>query len=1252
MLKRLLITLLTALTLCPAVTAQEEGFTELPAADYVPGAEVPMFRTQIATGLPAAGSRFAVSIEYPEYAPLRPSEVRALRRAGFRQEAIVPQVSVAVMRKQALLNVSFAPFARIGGKWMRLTSCKLSVSRATLSQAKAADTQARYADHSVLASGRWVKIRVGQAGVYNLSPSFLQSVGFSDPSRVRLYGYGGLIQAEALDFEGEDRVTDDLEEVPLYRDGGHLLFYSEGTVRWTWNASNSQWEHTSNYYSSYAYYFLTESDEAPAAFASLSAPATKPADTLTTATYPVLLDNDAHSWYEGGREMYDSYNFAYGNSHTFSLATPGLSAGSRATVAVGFSAASASSTTRASITLNGATLGTLTVPRYVSDESAREVRPSFTTEALEADNSFRFTTNNSNPARLNYIRVNYSRRLSPANGAFAFSPNRTGTVALSVADATATTRIWRLGSPGSPAAEVEATLSGSTLTAAVADGSRQYLIVNVGENYPTPEAVGEIAPQNLHADGPQDMVIIIPASGKLADEAERLAAAHREHDGLRVKVVRADELYNEFSSGTPDATAYRRYLKMLYDRAENEADAPRYLLLFGDCLWDNRMLLSENRNFSADDFLLAYENSGNSLSIGTLNSYVTDDYFGLLDDGEGNAITQEVIDLGIGRFMCTTPEEAKIYVDKAIAYLNNNSVGSWKNIACFLGDDINSKDHMEAAQDALARVDATTGEKLITKHFFWDVYRRTVSATGYSYPQMSQKLKEQMQRGALMLNYCGHGAPDRISHSRVLQTEDFRTITSAGIPLWVFASCEIAPYDSRRDNIGRAAMLNPGGGAVAVVCASRAVYTTANRRLNTAFCKYVFSSDGTGQPYSMGDALRLTKAELVENSSDRTMNKLKYLLIGDPALRLAYPTGEAVVDSIDGRRVNAGESVQLEAGSKVRISGRVLSSEGNDLPDFEGLVTLTLFDRETTVTCQNNEGADTTPMQYLDRGNALYEGSDSVRAGRFSMEIPIPYDISYSNDAGRLYVYAVNNGHTLECHGFYEQFHLNGTAETADRDTVGPSIRIALDDMDFPNGGVVGKNALFLAEISDDNGINTTGNGLGHDLELTLDGNRADAIVLNDYFSYDFGTYRSGSVSYELQDLALGNHTLELRAWDVNNNSSTARLDFIVREEAPAGFDVTATRNPAAISTNFVAHVGETAADGSVTFEVYDLAGRRLWWHEAGNPAGTAYASTTWNLCDASGRTVPPGIYLYRGVYKAGGKEHKSDTQKIVVIRP
>ncbi len=1232
----------------------ETVFTDLPAKDYPisKGAELPFHhaQTRIAEG---GYAEYEVRLEYPEFVALTSAEAAAVKASAYAVPDTLPRVEtvVSTSRGETWVEYRFCPIVKCSGRLMRLVSCKVSLSpRAVPARTNAKNTPAeRYAPHSVLAQGRWVKICVEQEGIYQLTDKQLAEMGFADPSKVKLYGYGGRIQEENLCFTGTGAVTDDLQEVPTYRRSGSMLFFAEGTLRWTWSTSERKWKHQQNVYSDYSYYFLTEGD-APLQMATLPQLAAT-AEPVSQVRYHAVLDDDHFSWYAGGREFYDDYDFQNGNSHTFSLAAPGAVDGESATIDVAFSAAHATSTTRAEISLNNNKLGSFSIPRITDREDARETRTTYKSTDLKNDNAFKLAATSGHSARLNFIRINYQRSLNAGETGYSFSPQGTERTTLQIASADKDTRLWRIGTANHPTAEVYPELNGNVLTATTDTPSERFVIVNVAGTYPSPQVVGEVANQDLHADAALDMVIIVPANGKLTAEAERLAEEHRNRQGLRVKVVAANHIYNEFSSGTPDATAYRRYLKMLYDKAETTADMPRYLLLFGDCIWDNR-LITGIKGYTQDDFLLAYERNSSESSIGTITCYVTDDYFGLLADGKGQSITTEKVDLGIGRFTCTTPEEAKIYVDKTIAYMENAQVGIWKNTVCMLGDDGDNNEHMEDAENVAKEIQNVSHNDLIIKKTYWDASPRTITATGTSYPLVSKQLKEFISKGsAIMYNYSGHGSPDQISHSKLLLTNDFKAATT-NMALWVFASCEITPYDTRTDNIGRSAMLNNQGGAIALMCASRAVYANENNNLNKAFCKAVFDNDENGIPNTLGDAMRISKVNMLTMSQgDRTMNKLKYALIGDPALTLTYPTGEVILDSINGELLSPEVKKQLKAGSVARFSGHIAAKGGGTDASFNGILTAVIADRMETVVCKKNDSRTETPMTYSERTNMIYEGSDSVRSGKFTLNILIPNDISYTEDAGRITFYAVNHDHSKEAKGHNEQFFLNGTDANAAVDTIAPKVYLYLDNPDFPNGGFTGTQPMFVATISDNIGINASGTNVGHDMELVIDNQQANVLTLNDYFNYDFGSYNSGVVSYPLQGLAVGKHKLSFRVWDVNNNSTTSVLDFTVQEDINQALDVNATSNPARTSTHIITSFAESEEAHTVSTEIYDIAGRKIWAHQASTNGGSGYSSTEWRLTDGSGAPVPAGIYLYRAVVSSPSQRMETKTKKIIVVR-
>lgn len=762
----------------------------------------------------------------------------------------------------------------------------------------------------------------------------------------------------------------------------------------------------------------------------------------------------------------------------------------------------------------------------------------------------------------------------------------------------------------------------------------------VGGTFPTPSFAYRITSQDHHADPQADMVIIIPTTQKVLAQAQRLKELHEQYDSLRVNIVPADELFNEFSSGTPDANAYRRYLKMLYDRATSDQDMPRYLLLLGDGVWDNRMLSSDWRTTSPDDFLLCFE-SENSFSA--TDSYVADEYFAMLDDGEGGRLTtSDCADVGVGRLPARSEAEAKIMVDKIVSYRQNLQAGDWQNTICFMADDGNNNGHMREADAAVSTV-TSRHDAFNIKKIYLDAYTRVTTSTGKTYPDANRLIKQQMQNGALIMDYNGHGAPYMLSHEKVLLRSDFAEQTSLRLPLWVTASCDIAPFDSQEENIGETAMLNARGGAVAFFGTTRTVYMGANQDINCAFLKHVLASPD-GRLNTLGDAVRLAKNEVWNGS--HPLNKLHYQLLGDPALRLAVPQGTVVIDSIDG--FSASESVvKLAAGQAVTVKGHVA-----DFSDFTGVVSLTVKDVQDSIVCQLNHTGDEaeTPYVFADRHTTLYQGSDSVRAGKFSLSFVLSRDVSYSEKTGQMTLYAVNAAKTFSAHGQNDNFSV-GSAVDGGSDGIGPSIYCYLNSPSFSNGDDVNVTPYFYAELTDKDGINASGSSIGHDLELVVDGDPSMTYTLNEYFQYDFGDYRSGSVGYSLPELAEGEHQLAFRAWDVFNNASVSQLSFrVVRALRPQCFSVACTQNPATTSTTFIVNHDRTGSLMDITLEVFDASGRLLYSQaERGVSTDNTY-TFNWNLSVGGGSRLHTGVYLYRVLISSDGSHEASKAQKLIIL--
>ena len=504
------------------------------------------------------------------------------------------------------------------------------------------------------------------------------------------------------------------------------------------------------------------------------------------------------------------------------------------------------------------------------------------------------------------------------------------------------------------------------------------------------------------------------------------------------------------------------------------------------------------------------------------------------------------------------------------------------------------------------------------------------------------------------MDYAGHGDPTQMSHESVLKLNDFADFRNTNLPLWVTASCDIMPFDGLEANIGEYALLNEKGGAVAFYGTTRTVYAQYNRHINRAFIHRVLSLVD-GKPITIGEAHRLAQNDLVNgnvpNSGfDDTVNYLHYSLLGDPALALNLPMHQIVVDSINGIPVAGTATLpMLKAGSIARMAGHV---EGAD--DFRGVITATVRDSKETITCRLNntdkDGAEKA-FEYKDRTKTLYQGTDSVRGGKFAFSFAVPMDINYSNQSGLVNLYAVNTAKTLSAHGFSEQFTV-GESEEQKNDSIGPSIYCYLNSPSFVDGGNVNTTPFFVAKITDKDGINAAGSGIGHDLQLVIDGDMSKTYVLNSNFTYDFGTYTSGSTYYSIPQLEPGKHELTFRAWDIQNNSSTVKLRFnVVKGLSPALFDVGVTANPAKTSTTFIISHDRTESDMDVVVEVFDSSGRQHWRHsESGVPTSGSY-TVSWDLTSDSGTPLGTGVYLYRVKVASDGSSYTSKVKKLIIIK-
>ena len=1083
----------------------------------------------------------------------------------------------------------------------------------------------RYASESVLNSGKWVKIQVAEDGIYKLTAADLKKMGFSNLDKVAVYGYGGW----PLDEDFSTTYIDDVPEVAVWRSADYLLFYGKGPRKWEYSSSDKSFIHTNNPYSNYGYYFVSEKETTGRTMEKAASAAGATLQVTTFDDY-VLHEEELVSVNSSGRELYGE-SFTSTLSRDFTISVPGI------TNDEGKATLSFISRGNGTITMNvdGNALisGSVSVP---SDEYevAREL---YRERAWMADKgetvkvNIGYSTTGHKNVHLNYFRLQMKRQLKVYdNYTFFRSLSARGNASRFVIQgADASTLVFDVTDGVNPQ-QMETSLNGTELSFSIpASASLREFVVVKPSQIKAPVTVGEVVNQNLHALPQQDMIII--AQPNFTTQAERLAEAHRTKDNLTVRVVTPESIYNEFSSGTPDATAYRRFMKMFYDRKTSEADAPKYLLLFGDGSFDNRKLTSAWKSVDMSNMLLTYQTE-NSLSS---QSYVIDDYFGFLDDADNKkSLQNKKLCLGIGRFPIRTVEQATQMVDKVISYMENKNTGSWKNNLCFMADDGSNTDgfmteHMEFADQLAGYVESEHPEFLVNK-LYYDAYKKDMTAG--TYPDVRSGLQKLLKDGLLLFNYTGHGGTTALSDEKVLTQTDINQFTYTHLPVWVTATCEDV-------------FLNKSSGGIALFTTVRVAYSRPNFPINDNVIRNLFERNN-GRRRTLGEVMQATKNTL------SSVYKLGFCLIGDPAVKMAYPEFGMKVTTVNGQSVD-GNSISFKALEKITVEGEVLDASGQLVTDFTGIVNPTVKDSKVTVTCLKNSNKDDSPaFTFTDYPNTIFIGNDSVRNGKFSFTFTVPKDISYSNLQGKMNLYAVDTESGNEAQGNFDNFIVGGTSDTAETDTIGPEIRaLYLNDTTFVDGGQVNTTPYFVAELWDKSGVNITGSSVGHDMMLVIDESTVLSYNLNSYYELLLGEDGTGIVKFPIPALEPGKHTAEFWVWDILNNSTVRTFTFeVVEGLKPFLFDVIATPGIAREQVTFHLMHNRPESRMRVGIMVYDLAGRQLWKHEESGTSGLFENYTvSWDLTSGGAR-MRPGVYIYRAAISTDNSKDATKARKFIIL--
>ena len=1154
-------------------------------------------------------------------------------------------------RNQSYLNIEIIPIRinKSRGILERLVSFNLETTFNSEKNLKKAT--ATYKDNSVLKTGNWYKFKIPSSGIYQITFNQLSDIGFSNPSNVAIYGLGcGLLPEIATDNN-----PDDLKEIPVQFSSNSIIVYLKGPNIWNYDTTNLIFRHKQHDYSDYAYYFITDikKGQSLSTLSSVSGTVTNNVSTFQDYSYHEL---DLRNLISSGREWYGEYFGITSTDLSIDFEFPNLVKSTPIHINTHVLSRSRPASSF-SLRVNNSALGTYSLPSVVIDDylrlhaSSLKISEYFTSNSDDITMQLKYNPYDSNSkGYLNYIEVNATRQLIMEGSEMSF--RETSSVGLNnitrftlqnASDEITVLDVTDIYNPY----VIEGNTSGSNYQFTLRTDSLREFIAYKTSNLKTPvlegHDLGFIKNQDLHGLTPPDYLIITHNNFK--KYANDLASLHKKYSGLDVAVVEQHQVFNEFSSGTPDVSALRNFIKMFYDKSGGTK--PRYLLLFGDGSYDNKNEHEYNYNY-----ILTYQSQE---SLEPTTTFVSDDFFGILDDNE--SIFNGLVDIGIGRIPVHDTLDAKFFVNKIATYLGENTFGDWRNSICFVGDDEDNNSHMQDAENLSVIAQSENASTNVNK-IFLDAYKQKSTSAGARYPDVNTAIFNQLEKGALIVNYSGHGGEYGLAHERILTDTDVNNWSNSGkFPVFLTATCEFSRFDlvSTNENgeytpvttTGENVVLARKAGAIASLTTTRVVFQGSNFLLNQEFYRNAFEKNADfDERNRLGDIVRLTKNALSMGTSN---NKRKFALLGDPALIIAYPEHKIVIDSINGNHINDITDT-LGALSYVTIAGHVEYINGGLFENFNGELSSTIYDKPENISTLDNDRSG-NPFQFKLQQNIIFKGKATVKNGQFRFSFLIPKDISYLKGKGKISCYAHNN--ETDAAGCDTSIIIGGfNLGTEIEDNEGPEIEMYMNTSYYRENGITNESPTLLAYISDENGINTTTSGIGHEMIGILDNNFSTPITMNDFYEASADDYTKGTINYPLLNLEPGEHTIRLKVWDVLNNSGEKNLKFYVKESNKFTIqNVHNYPNPFKTTTSFYIEHNLPGELLEIEIFIYNMTGELITILE-NNGEYDGYMSQvfTWDGKNKKGADVSDGLYLGRVVvHSEKGTAEKS--AKLLLIR-
>ena len=1164
-----------------------------------------------------------------------------------------------------------SPIVKENNSFKKITSFVLNYNLGSNNRTTTNSNRFSTITNSVLSSGDWYRFYIDTTGVFKITKSFLSQLGVNtnsvNPRTVKVYGNGGnmlplsnsvdypidLIE-NAIQFVGEEDGSFDSED--------YILFYAQGPQGFTEESNTNL-----NIYTDKTYYYINVSNGNGKRIQDINQPDADANIIIDTFQDYKFYEVDEKNLVKVGRRWFgDSFNIENLRDYDFNF--PNIDTSIPVTVSMAFGSI-AEFTTSMTVTIDGANVSNINLPSINPDNSIYAAGAFFsntinaTSETINIALEFNNSGNPIAEAYLDYINVEATRNLIYSNQQLYFKnnsvANASGIVQYNLSNTNLVEQVWDVTDRFNVGAYRNENQSNEINLKAQAGELRSYLAFS-GSDYlePKRDAGSQVANQNLKGtiflnDQGQfeDIDYIILAPEFLNSQAERLAAINRKQYNINVKVVSLQTIYNEFSSGNQDIAGLRNFIRYVYNNASSDDKRIKYLGLFGDASFDYKDRLANNTNIVPSWFSL------NSFSL--TSSFISDDFYGLMDENEGNMATSNRLDIAVGRMLADSPQRAKEIVDKIEGYYAEEAFGNWRNNILLISDDVDlpfervlQQTTDDIATDVKAQKPFFNSIKLHS-----DAFQQQSSSGGDRYPEVNEAIKDAIDVGALVVNYFGHGGELGLARERIFDISDSQNISNnCKFNCFVTVTCEYTKYDDPgRQTAGEVTYWNTKGGAIALITTTRQIFVTVGTDYNEVLEDYLFAYGSNEYP-SMAEALRLTK---LDNQIVGSFQKRLVHFIGDPAMKLSIPQPNIKLTKVNDVPITQTTDV-LQSLGKVKLSGEVTDVNGNLLSDYNGILVATVFDKEIDrKTLANDNVSDSNGLIILDfttLGETIFNGQATINNGLFDFEFVVPRDIGIPVGQGKVSFYAKRNNTLEDQTGHSFNIQVGGINENASEDNIGPLVNLFMNDENFVSGGITNQSPTLLAKLQDDNGINTA-SGIGHDITAILDGDETNPFVLNDYYTADVDDFTNGTVSFPFRDLEPGLHTVTLKAWDVYNNSSVSEIQFIVfdNNEELVINNVLNYPNPFVDYTEFwFNHNSSDVLDISV--QIFTVSGKLVktingQTNQSGKSTSTLSRDIEWDGRDDFGDKIGKGVYVYKLKVKSERLNKQIEkVQKLVIL--